>query len=271
MTTIMTMTMMIITMMTTIITDLRLKSVYRFHSVQKKKLSIRSSLIWKTHKRAKKWLTFYKVFITCLLTKHLSIILEIETCNPVAPLYVPIFFWPATSEDSDGEQRCRDPFWLSLRHGGANVRIIVQTRSLPSKIDGIEKTAIQACIDHVIEGDTSVLGYVDADFQNRPMKGTFKIDIFNKIHVFFRYLERYSSLEHWIQSHDWNIFGSRWYHIERSKSGLPSLKNKRFRSRQYFRFWIDCVQPPKRFLWFLKKCMWLYLPFVLHCFVKFSR
>ena len=104
--------------------------------------------------------------------------LEIETCNPVAPLYVPIFFWPATSEDSDGEQRCRDPFWLSLRHGGANVRIIVQTRSLPSKIDGIEKTAIQACIDHVIEGDTSVLGYVDADFQNRPMKGTYKAVIF---------------------------------------------------------------------------------------------
>ena len=107
-----------------------------------------------------------------------TIFLEIETCNPVAPLYVPIFFWPATSEDSDGEQRCRDPFWLSLRHGGANVRIIVQTRSLPSKIDGIEKTAIQACIDHVIEGDTSVLGYVDADFQNRPMKGTYKTVIF---------------------------------------------------------------------------------------------
>ena len=173
MTTIMTMTMTIITMMTTIITDLRLKSVYRFHSVQKKKLSIRSSLIWKTHKRAKKWLTYYKVFITCLLTNTYRTFLEIETCNPVAPLYVPIFFWPATSEDSDGEQRCRDPFWLSLRHGGANVRIIVQTRSLPSKIDGIEKTAIQACIDHVIEGDTSVLGYVDADFQNRPMKGMF--------------------------------------------------------------------------------------------------
>ena len=55
MTTIMTMTMTIITMMTTtIITDLRLKSVYRFLSVQKKKLSIRSSQIWKTHKRAKK-------------------------------------------------------------------------------------------------------------------------------------------------------------------------------------------------------------------------
>jgi len=125
---------------------------------------------------------FYHVFTD----KTLIDILEIETCNPVAPLYVPIFFWPATSEDSDGEQRCRDPFWLSLRHGGANVRIIVQTRSLPSKIDGIEKTAIQACIDHVIEGDTSVLGYVDADFQNRPMKGMFQTYIFNKIHVFFQ-------------------------------------------------------------------------------------
>lgn len=124
---------------------------------------------------------FYHVFTD----KTLIDILEIETCNPVAPLYVPIFFWPATSEDSDGEQRCRDPFWLSLRHGGANVRIIVQTRSLPSKIDGIEKTAIQACIDHVIEGDTSVLGYVDADFQNRPMKGTYKMDDFSTKFMFF--------------------------------------------------------------------------------------
>ena len=176
----MTMTMTIITMMMTIILVLRLKSVCRFLLAQKKKLSIRFSQTWKMLKRAKKSQMSYKVILSYVHPKTMLklFFLEIETCNPVAPLYVPIFFWPATSEDSDGEQRCRDPFWLSLRHGGANVRIIVQTRSLPSKIDGIEKTAIQACIDHVIEGDTSVLGYVDADFQNRPMKGTYKTVIF---------------------------------------------------------------------------------------------
>ena len=93
------------------------------------------------------------------------------SCNPSGALYVPLFFWPSANEDNSGEQKCRDPFWLSLRHGGSNVNIVVQTRTIPQKVQDLERQTIQACIDHVVTGETKVLGYVDADFQHRPMKG----------------------------------------------------------------------------------------------------
>jgi hypothetical protein len=82
-----------------------------------------------------------------------------------------MFFWPSTNEDNSGEQKCRDPFWLSLRHGGPKVNIVVQTRGTPSSINDLERDSIQACVDHVITGETKVLGYVDADFQHRAMSG----------------------------------------------------------------------------------------------------
>lgn len=90
-------------------------------------------------------------------------------CQPSEVVYVPLFFWPSANEDNSGEQKCRDPFWLSLRHGGPNINIVVQTRTIPKKVQELEQRTIQSCIDHVVTGDTKVLGYVDADFQHRPM------------------------------------------------------------------------------------------------------
>ena len=92
-------------------------------------------------------------------------------CQPSEVVYVPLFFWPSANEDNSGEQKCRDPFWLSLRHGGPNINIVVQTRTIPKKVQELEQRTIQSCIDHVVTGDTKVLGYVDADFQHRPMTG----------------------------------------------------------------------------------------------------
>lgn len=48
---------------------------------------------------------------------------------------------------------------------------MVQTRALPKQVKQLERDTIQACVDHVVTGDTKVLGYVDADFQHRPMTG----------------------------------------------------------------------------------------------------
>ena len=47
----------------------------------------------------------------------------------------------------------------------------IQTREAPVKINDLEIEAIQACVDAATSGQTQVLGYVDADFQQRNMNG----------------------------------------------------------------------------------------------------
>ena len=47
----------------------------------------------------------------------------------------------------------------------------IKTREAPVKINDMEIEAIQACVDAATSGQTQVLGYVDADFQQRNMNG----------------------------------------------------------------------------------------------------
>ena len=84
-----------------------------------------------------------------------------------------LFLAQLTPRKTEREHRC--PGKNTARKSKC-YRVQIKTRDAPVKIDDTEIEAIQACVDAAISGQTQVLGYVDADFQQRNMNGTTRQD-----------------------------------------------------------------------------------------------